>query len=165
MMTDVGREPGFGPQISGDLGQALRREWLGTNGIGGYDGSTIAGCQTRRYRGLLVAAMLPRVGRSARLADLDVEAQLLNHRYELACHEYTAGTIEPRGYVLIESFRLDGTVPTWTCALGSRRRRGARDLTLLCEPYSILKGIVDCYRRETRRGISVDPQDPLSSTI
>ncbi len=127
MMTDVGRAPAmsplieFGPEICGDLGQGLGREWLVTNGIGGYGAGTIAGCQTRRYHALLVAAMLPPVGRTARLVDLDVEAQLFNHRYELACHEYTDGTIHPRGHVLIESFRLDGTVPTWTYALGPAR--------------------------------------------
>ena len=115
MMADVGRAPGvsllirFGPEICSDLGQGLRREWLVTNGIGGYGAGTIGGCQTRRYHGLLVAAMLPPVGRMARLVDLDVEAHLFNHRYELACHEYADGTIHPRGHVLFESFRLDGS--------------------------------------------------------
>jgi hypothetical protein len=55
MMTDVGRAPamspliGFGPEIRGDLGQGLRREWQVTNGIGGYGAGTIAGCQTHTF--------------------------------------------------------------------------------------------------------------------
>jgi hypothetical protein len=47
---------GFGREICGDLAAALRREWLVTNGLGGYASSTLAGINTRRYHGLLVAA-------------------------------------------------------------------------------------------------------------
>jgi glycogen debranching enzyme len=54
----------FGRERCGDLSQALRLEWLVTNGLGGYGAGTVAGCQTRRYHGLLVAAVLPPVGRT-----------------------------------------------------------------------------------------------------
>jgi predicted glycogen debranching enzyme len=111
----------FGRELCGDLEQALRREWLVTNGLGGYGAGTIAGCQTRRYHGLLVAAVLPPVGRTVLLVDLDVVAHLYGRQYELACHEYADGTIHPAGCVLVESFQLDGTVPTWTYALGPAR--------------------------------------------
>ena len=43
----------FGREICGDLEQSLRREWLVTNGLGAYGAGTLAGCQTRRYHGLL----------------------------------------------------------------------------------------------------------------
>jgi hypothetical protein len=72
--------------------------------------------------------------------------------------------IRPRGYVLIESFRLDGSVPTCACALAPDAAK-ALDLPLACEPYSILKAIVDWHRRATHREIPVDPQDSLASTI
>jgi Glycogen debranching enzyme N terminal len=53
----------FKREMCGDLEAALRREWLETNGLGGYASSTIIGLNTRRYHGLLVAATKPRVGR------------------------------------------------------------------------------------------------------
>ena len=97
----------------------FEREWLVTNGIGGYGAGTVGGCATRRYHGLLVAAVLPPVGRTVLLTDLDVTVVLDGNRYELACHEYSDGTIHPAGHALVQSFRLVGSVPTWTYALGS----------------------------------------------
>jgi len=52
----------FGREICCELGLAERREWLVTNGIGGYASGTVAGLLTRRYRGLLVAALNPLSG-------------------------------------------------------------------------------------------------------
>jgi predicted glycogen debranching enzyme len=111
----------LGREVCGDLGQALRREWLVTNGIGGYGAGTVAGCQTRRYHGLLVTAEKPPAGRTLRLVDLDVVISVGGHREELGCHEYADGTVHPTGHRLIESFALDGTVPTWTYAIGAAR--------------------------------------------
>ena len=45
----------FDNSICADLDASLPREWLGTNGIGGFASSTITGLNTRRYHGLLVA--------------------------------------------------------------------------------------------------------------
>ena len=53
----------FQQDICSNLEQAKSREWLETNGIGGFASSTIAGMNTRRYHGLLVAATRPPVGR------------------------------------------------------------------------------------------------------
>ena len=53
----------FKKETCGDLDAALRREWLETNGIGGFASSTIIGLNTRRYHGLLTAATKPLVGR------------------------------------------------------------------------------------------------------
>ena len=111
----------FGRGICGDLERSLRGEWLVTNGLGGYAAGTLAGCQTRRYHGLLVAAEKPPVGRVVWLVNLDVIAHVDGRNYELACHEYEGGVIHPRGYRLVESFRLDATVPTWIYALGPAR--------------------------------------------
>jgi glycogen debranching enzyme len=49
----------FGEDVCRNLDSALRREWLETNGIGGFASGTINGCNTRRYHGLLVAATKP----------------------------------------------------------------------------------------------------------
>ena len=111
----------FGGEICGDLEQSLRREWLVTNGLGGFGCGTLAGCQTRRYHGLLVAAEHPPVVRTMLLVDLDAVARVDGRVYEMSCHEYEGGVIHPRGNLLIESFELAGTVPTWSYALGAAR--------------------------------------------
>src|ERR1700722_1676754 len=54
----------FGREICGSLEEAEAREWLVTNGMGGYASGTIAGGMARRYQGLLVAALQPPVGRT-----------------------------------------------------------------------------------------------------
>ena len=52
----------FGREVTGNLAAAESREWLVTNGIGGYASGTIAGLLTRRYHGLLMAALKPPFG-------------------------------------------------------------------------------------------------------
>jgi len=52
----------FEKNLSSDFGEAITREWLETNGIGGFACSTITGANTRRYHGLLTAATHPPVG-------------------------------------------------------------------------------------------------------
>src|SRR5262245_29734978 len=59
----------------GDLGRA-RREWLHTNGAGAYASSTLAGMHTRRYHGLLVAALDPPLGRHVILSHVDAAVTL-----------------------------------------------------------------------------------------
>ncbi|MBL8145868.1 MAG: glycogen debranching enzyme N-terminal domain-containing protein, partial [Anaerolineae bacterium] len=64
----------FGRGITSDAAAAMRREWLVTNGIGGYAMGTVAGVLTRRYHGLLNAALQPPLGRTLLLARLDAAA-------------------------------------------------------------------------------------------
>src|SRR5712692_7662912 len=78
----------FGPEITADLPGALRREWLVTNGLGGYASGTIAGVATRRYHGLLVAALAPPVERTVLVAGTIDWADYGGHRYPLSTHEY-----------------------------------------------------------------------------
>jgi predicted glycogen debranching enzyme len=111
-MRDLGRS------ICGELATAERREWLVTNGIGGFACGTIAGTLTRRYHGLLIAALEPPVGRTLLVAALDVVARYADVAYELATHRWGDGTIAPQGYRFIERFVLDGSVPVWEYALG-----------------------------------------------
>ena len=49
----------FDQEVCADLDQASSHEWLETNGLGGFASSTICGLNTRRYHGLLVAAINP----------------------------------------------------------------------------------------------------------
>lgn len=91
-MKDMGQSAGpaiaFGRAICGDLDAALRREWLVTNGIGGFAAGTIAGTHTRRYHGLLVAALRPPLDRTLLLAKLDEWAKMDGAVFPLACNEF-----------------------------------------------------------------------------
>jgi predicted glycogen debranching enzyme len=103
----------FGRAICGDLEQAERREWLVTNGLGGYASGTIAGTLTRRYHGLLVAALEPPLARTLLVANVDEVATYRGESYELATNRWRDEYISPRGFELIEHFYLDGTMPVW----------------------------------------------------
>jgi predicted glycogen debranching enzyme len=106
----------FGREICGDLSSAETREWLVTNGIGGYASGTVAGLLTRRYHGLLVAALQPPLGRTLLLAKLDETVEYDNLTYALHTNRWADGNVEPHGYRQIESFALEGTIPTWRFA-------------------------------------------------
>jgi predicted glycogen debranching enzyme len=106
----------FGREICGDLSSAEPREWLVTNGIGGYASGTVAGLLTRRYHGLLVAALQPPLGRTLLLAKLDETVGYDNLTYALHTNRWADGNVEPHGYRHIESFALEGTIPTWRFA-------------------------------------------------
>ena len=108
----------IGPEVTGDLSAALRREWLVTNGLGGYASGTVAGANTRRYHGLLVAALNPPVERTVLVAGSLEWATYDGHRYPLSTQEYGDRTIDPHGYRHTQSFELDGSMPVWTFACG-----------------------------------------------
>src|SRR5579862_331501 len=55
--------PLYSVETYGELHPHLEEEWLITNGIGGFASGTVVGCNTRRYHGLLCAALVPPVGR------------------------------------------------------------------------------------------------------
>jgi len=108
----------FGREICGSLDIAEHREWLVTNGIGGFASGTVSGNLTRRYHGLLVAALHPPVGRTQLVAKLDETANYAGIEYALATNRWLSGAVEPKGYLNIESYRLEGTIPIWQFALG-----------------------------------------------
>src|SRR5215467_12154591 len=85
---------------------ATSREWLETNGIGGFACSTVIGLNTRRYHALLTAAMNPPAGRVALLSKCE-ETLVINGRpCELASNQYP-GVVHPQGYKYLDDFRLD----------------------------------------------------------
>lgn len=98
-----------------DVETALRREWLLANGIGGYASSTVLAVDTRRYHGLLIAATDPPVGRTLLLARVHemVSVQDGEDNYALSTVEYHDGTLHPVGYIFLQQFRLEGTLPVW----------------------------------------------------
>ena len=109
----------FGREFCGNLEAAESREWLVTNGIGGFASGTISGGMSRRYHGLLIAALQPPVGRTYLVAGLDEIVRYGGGEFALAAHRWASGTVEPKGFQYIESFRLEGTTPVWTYALAS----------------------------------------------
>ena len=111
----------FDRSICNDFGAASSREWLVTNAVGGYASGTVAGCATRRYHGILLAALQPPVGRTHLVAALDETIDYAGTTYELATHKWASGAIAPQGLEYIESFQLDGTIPTWIYAMGDAR--------------------------------------------
>ena len=109
---------GFGPQVCGDLDEARQREWLVTDGLGGFAMGTVAGLRTRRYHGLLVVATEPPIGRRLGLASLDAAVVFGSKRVRLATHEWASGAVDPRGFELLASFDLSGGVPRWRWQVG-----------------------------------------------
>jgi predicted glycogen debranching enzyme len=97
--------------------EASRREWLVTNGIGGFACGTVGDVNTRRYHGLLIAALTPPVDRTLLIASLDTRVQYGTDRIYLSTHEFADGTVDPHGYLHIESFHLDNGVPVWRYAI------------------------------------------------
>ena len=105
----------------GNFDIAANKEWLVTNGLGGYAAGTISGTNTRRYHGLLVAALQPPVGRTVLVAKVDGTATYADKTYPLFANEFADGTIDPHGYRYLESFHLEGLIPVWTYALADAR--------------------------------------------
>ena len=103
----------FGAEECQNLRTASSLEWLETNGVGGFASSTICGMNTRRYHGLLVAALQPPTSRYVLLSKLE-EVFVLNGRsFELGTNQYS-GEVYPEGYKLQSSFRQDPfPVFTW----------------------------------------------------
>jgi predicted glycogen debranching enzyme len=87
------------------LDVSTRREWLLTNGIGGYASSTVSGINTRRYHGLLVAATQPPTGRQVLLAALDAFIGNGSERLGISCNQYP-GAIFPEGFLYLRSFSV-----------------------------------------------------------
>ena len=106
----------FGREICGDLAAAEQREWLVTNGLGGYASGTVTGLQTRCYHGLLVGALPPPHGRTLLLTRLDETATYGGRVFALFSSRWSGGAVEPAGYRYLESFRLEGTTPVWSYA-------------------------------------------------
>ncbi|MDB5077577.1 MAG: putative glycogen debranching enzyme [Chloroflexi bacterium] len=103
----------FGREICGDVEAGLRREWLVTNGLGGYASGTVSGIPTRSYHGLLVAALDPPAERTVLVGGMIEWATYDGARFPLSAFEYGDGTLDPQGYRHIQSFSLEGTVPVW----------------------------------------------------
>ncbi len=106
----------WGPDIAIDLARAERREWLVTNGLGGYASGTIAGLPTRSYHGLLIAAPAAPRGRTLLVSALDERVVYDGRVWPLATWRWTSGIVSPCGYRRVVRFTLDAGTPVWTYA-------------------------------------------------
>ena len=108
----------FDRSISHDLNETISREWLVTNGLGGYAAGTVAGVLTRMQHGLLVASPLETAAPQLLLAKLDEEILFDQRIYYLGTNEYRDGTFNPSGFAHLETFRLEEGFPVFTYHLG-----------------------------------------------
>jgi predicted glycogen debranching enzyme len=113
MVLQLGRE------ALRELDRSLSREWLETNGLGGFASSTVIGLNTRRYHGLLTAATRPPVGRVVLLSKLEETLIIDGSRHELSTNDY-GGVIHPQGFLFQTQFRLD-PFPVFTYELEGLR--------------------------------------------
>ena len=98
----------FGRDVTADLAAASGREWLVTNGIGGYAAASLTGMPTRGYHGLLVAALTPPLGRTLKLVTVLETVEVGGQRFELGSVRWRGGTVAPEGHVWLEEVRFEG---------------------------------------------------------
>src|ERR1700741_4330706 len=101
-----------------DEPELLKPEWLVTNGLGGYAAGTIAGPVTRRYHGLLVAALPTPLGRMVLLSHLWERVRLPDRTVVVLTAEDRGSALELAGARNLIEFRLEDGLPVWRYDLG-----------------------------------------------
>lgn len=97
----------------------LSREWLVTNGLGGYASGTVSGAPTRRFHGILIAALPSPYGRTMILNDVSEQVLLPDGElFDLGGEETTAGITNFRGVTHLFAFRLEAGLPVWIYRFG-----------------------------------------------
>jgi predicted glycogen debranching enzyme len=166
----------YGRAVCGDLGTAESREWLLTNGRGGYAMGTLAGTLTRRYHGLLVAAVSPPVERRLLVTRLELDVDYDGRTYALGTNRWQSGVVAPQGWTLVEAFELTDGLPTWTYALGDAlldvtlaMPRGADAIAVALRPVRArmplrVRGRLVCADRDHHGG-PLPPLDAFATTL
>lgn len=108
----------FGRSVCGNLEGSTSTQWLATNGIGGYAAGSISGILTRRNFGLLIANLSPNFNPTLLLAKIDETAVYNNSTYPLFANRWQDGSVAPDGYINIESFFWEESIPVWQFACG-----------------------------------------------
>src|SRR5438552_4127379 len=92
----------------------VSREWLVTNGLGGYSSGTLGGVPTRSYHGLLIAALPAPLGRTHLLGPVSEQLRLPSGTtIRFGGTEYTGGRLELEGSIHLIEFCLDAGLPVW----------------------------------------------------
>ncbi|HOJ79722.1 MAG TPA: amylo-alpha-1,6-glucosidase [Clostridiales bacterium] len=127
----------FGKSEWSSFDRGIEREWLLTNGIGGFSSSTVIGASSRRYHGLLVASLEPPVERHLVLSQLHETVTLNGQEFSLS--SFSTGNYINTGYLFQASFELD-PLPVFTYAIAD---------VLIEKTVSLVYGentAVVCYR-------------------
>jgi predicted glycogen debranching enzyme len=98
-------------EICRDFERSSRLEWLDTNHTGAFAMGTVAGVNTRRYHAHFIASLHPPAARYSILPRVEELLFVGGSAYELATVQYP-GTVEPRGFALLDQFRID-PFPIW----------------------------------------------------
>ena len=118
-MAEIVRTLALGGERARDPRSLLGREWLVTNGLGGFAAGTLAGIPTRRYHALLVAALPTPLGRTVMLNHLSEWLRLSDGtRFEIGGQERAGGGLEWPGAQHLVEFRLDDGLPVWRYEIG-----------------------------------------------
>jgi predicted glycogen debranching enzyme len=172
-MTDLVRRMPWRPTTAGAAEPAalvplLTREWLLTNGLGGYASGTMAGVLTRRYHGLLVAALPTPLGRTVMLSHLAEQVRLPDGSVCPLGGEETADALQVPGAAYLVEFRLEDGLPVWRYEIAGHTVE--RRLVLLHQQntvhvsYRLLDG-AGPLRLQLRPALHFRPhEDPVSQT-
>ena len=118
-MKELVRNMPWGEAQVARLEPLLTREWLITNGVGGYASGTVAGVVTRRYHGLLIAALPAPVGRMMILPHLSEQIRLSDGRnVRFSGEERTGSPLTVYGADYLAEFRLETGIPVWQYRVG-----------------------------------------------
>lgn len=98
----------FDRYLMANLGESLPREYIRTNRKGAYCCSSIVGCNTRKYHGVLVVP-LPEISQNNHVLLSSLDLSIVQHEvpFNVAVHEYEGGVYSPKGYKYIREYNVD----------------------------------------------------------
>ena len=100
-----------------DTDEAFAREWLVTNGLGGYASGTVGGVRNRRYHGMLMAALPTPACRTLLLGDLPTTATYRGRTFALSASRWRDRSISPTGHQSLQRFHIEDGIPVWRWAI------------------------------------------------
>src|SRR4051794_24026781 len=113
-MTEPIRRLPWPPTGAADPESLVMREWLVSNGLGGYASGTVPGVITRRYHGLLIAALPAPLGRIVMLSHVAEQLKLADGRcVEIGGRQRSGDAPDAHGTGYLTEFRLEGGLPVW----------------------------------------------------
>src|SRR2546423_15716707 len=117
-MIDPIRRISWPPADTTDPEAPVTREWLVTNGLGGYASGTVAGVITRRYHGVLISALAAPLGRIVMLSTVAEQLKLPNGKEaEIGGRERSGDAPDAHGTGYLTAFRLEAGRPAWRSAV------------------------------------------------
>ncbi len=130
---------------AGDDPSLLReREWLVTNGTGGFASGTLLGIPTRRYHGVFVPNLAQPKGRYVLLSRLDEDIQAQGLHVKLGGAELPDGTLQSETHRYLREFRLSSQMPTWVFEIGDHLLEKTivmpQHQNMVCVQYRLLRG-------------------------